>query len=131
MDPASSAFDPIHQDLRHVLNEVPDPELGIGIVDLGLIYRAQWTEAGIDVEMTTTVRSCPYASSMREQVERVLRERFSESASVQVRLVYDPPWHFGRLSREALAVLGWTGRAKTPGKRFSLRCWKPAGQAMH
>ncbi len=131
MDTKSNAFDPIHQDLRHVLNQVLDPELGIGIVDLGLIYRAQWTEAGIDVEITTTVRSCPYASSMREQVERVLRERFSESPGVQVHLVYDPQWHPGRLTRDALATLGWAARSKTPGKRFSLRCWKQAGQSMH
>lgn len=132
MESASDdALDPIQQDLGRVLNDVEDPELGIGIVDLGLIYRAEWTEAGINVVMTTTVPSCPYASSIRKHVERVLRERFSESPAVQVHLVYDPPWHLGRLSREALAALGRTGRSKTPGKAFSLRCWKSGRQSMH
>ncbi len=131
MDPTSNAFDPIQQDLRHVLNEVQDPELGIGIVDLGLIYRAEWTKTGIEVDVTTTVRSCPYAASLREQIERVLRERFSEAPSVQVRLVFDPPWGFDRLSQEALEALGWARPPKTSDKKFSLRCWSTAGQAKH
>jgi metal-sulfur cluster biosynthetic enzyme len=42
-------------DLERALNEVDDPELGIGIVDLGLIYRAKRTPTGIEVDFTTTV----------------------------------------------------------------------------
>ncbi len=132
MDPASDdAFAPIRQDLRHVLNEVEDPELEIGIVDLGLIYRAEWTETGIEVDMTTTVPSCPYASLLRKKIERLLRERFSETRSVQVQLVFDPPWQFDRLSQEALVALGWAPRSKPSGKEFSLRCWNPAGRSKH
>ncbi len=131
MDQTSDALEPIQQDLRDVLNQVKDPELGIGIVDLGLIYRALWTEAGIEVDVTTTVRSCPHALSLRKQIELVLWQRFSEAQSVQVRLVFDPPWHFGRLSRDAMAALGWTRRSKTSGKAFSLHCWNPTGQSKH
>jgi len=44
---SSGSFLPMREDLERALNEVNDPELGIGIVDLGLIYRAEWTKAGI------------------------------------------------------------------------------------
>ena len=47
------------EDLERALNEVNDPELGIGIVDLGLIYRAEWTRGGIEVDFTTTVHHRP------------------------------------------------------------------------
>jgi len=48
----------MQEDLERAINEVDDPELGIGIVDLGLIYRAEWTQTGIEVDFTTTVPSC-------------------------------------------------------------------------
>ncbi len=69
--------------------------------------------------------------SMRKQVELVLRERFSEALSVQVRLVFDPPWSFDRLSQDALAALGWSPRSKASDKEFSLRCWNVMGQSKH
>jgi metal-sulfur cluster biosynthetic enzyme len=65
----------MQEDLLRTLNEVDDPELGIGIVDLGLIYRAEWTETGIEADFTTTVSSCPYAAFLCEQIDTVLRER--------------------------------------------------------
>ncbi len=77
-------------DLERVLNEVDDPELGIGIVDLGLISRAEWTQTGIEVDFTTTVPSCPYAQLLREQIDGILRKRFQEASAVSVRLVLDP-----------------------------------------
>lgn len=122
----------MQEDLRRALNEVNDPELGIGIVDLGLIYRAEWTEAGIEVDFTTTVLSCPHAAFLREQINIILRERFREASSVMVRLVFDPPWNFDRLTEEARKVLGWT--LSTPSakndistKKISLECWSTVG----
>ena len=50
------------------LKEVLDPELGINIVDLGLIYRADWTPAGIEVAMTLTAPTCP-AGELLECIE--------------------------------------------------------------
>ncbi len=113
----------MHDDLRHVINEVDDPELGIGIVDLGLIYRAEWTASGIEVEMTTTIASCPYAASLRDQVDAILRARFSEASAVQVWLVFDPPWSLERLSKAARQGLGWKESSVDAADKFTLVCW--------
>lgn len=80
----------MREDLERALNEVNDPELGIGIVDLGLIYRAEWTKAGIEVDFTTTMPSCPYAELLREQIDSTLHERFRKASTVIVRFVLDP-----------------------------------------
>lgn len=113
----------MHDDLRHIINEVDDPELGIGIVDLGLIYRAEWTASGIEVDMTTTIRSCPYAASLRERVDAILRQRFREASAVRVRLVFEPPWGLERLSKEARQGLGWQEPPVNAAETFALTCW--------
>ena len=69
VSPSMPAFAAGDDDLLRVLNAVEDPELGIGIVDVGLIYRATWTESGIEVEFATTIPSCPHAASLRDQIE--------------------------------------------------------------
>jgi metal-sulfur cluster biosynthetic enzyme len=125
----------MQEDLERALNDVDDPELGIGIVDLGLIYRAEWTEAGIEVDFTTTVPSCPYAAFLREKIDTVLRERF-RGASILVRLVFDPPWNLDRLTEKGRETLGWSP-STTPAnndistEKFTLRCWKTDGTTKH
>ena len=118
-------------DLLRVINEVEDPELGIGIVDVGLIYRAEWTATGIEVDVTTTVPSCPFAASLRDQVETILRERFREASAVRAQLVFDPPWALDRLSENARRILGWTGASDVSPEAFVLQCWNTAGLRKH
>ena len=126
----------MQEDLERALNEVEDPELGIGIVDLGLIYRAEWTKTGIEVDFTTTVPSCPYAELLHEQIDSILRKRFREASVVLVRFVLDPPWKLDRLTEKARKTLGWA-RSMTADKndtsrgRFALHCWSPIGITKH
>jgi len=91
----------MQEDLKRALNEVNDPELGIGIVDLGLIYRAEWTKGGIEVDFTTTVPSCPHAQLLCEQIDGVLRKRFREASAVRVRFVPDPPLGTRSINRKS------------------------------
>ena len=124
------------EDLERALNEVNDPELGIGIVDLGLIYRAEWTRGGIEVDFTTTVPSCPYAQSLREQIDGILRKRFQEASAFTVRFVLDPPWKLDRLTESARKTLGWapsmtSGKFDTSPRKFALRCWSAVGITKH
>ncbi len=126
----------MREDLERVLNEVDDPELGIGIVDLGLIYRAEWTQTGIEVDFTTTAPSCPYAESLREQIDSILRKHFQEASAIRVRFVVDPPWQLDRLTERARQALGWvsTGTAdKNDASRvgFALECWTTVGTTKH
>ena len=127
----NSTFDrKMDADLLRVLNEVLDPELGIGIVDVGLIYRAEWTTTGIEVDVTTTVPSCPFADSLREQVDTILHERFREASAIRVELVFEPPWALDRLSGNAREILGWVNDADA-SEPFALPCWKPVGVRKH
>jgi len=121
----------MNDEILKVLNEIEDPELHIGIVDIGLVYRAEWTTAGIEVEITTTVPSCPFATFFRDQAARILHQRFSETSSVQVRLVSDPPWVLGRLSQRARYALGWAESSKSSEEVFTLRCWNAAKRVKH
>ena len=97
----------MQDDITHILNDIEDPELRIGIVDMGMVYRADWTAKGIDVEFTTTSASCPFAEALLQQINETLRHRFREAASIRVRLVLDPPWTVERLSDNARRKLGW------------------------
>jgi metal-sulfur cluster biosynthetic enzyme len=108
----------MQEDLTRVLNEIDDPELGIGIVDLGLIYRADWNARGIDVEFTTTSPSCPFGEALLQQINDILRHRFREAASIRVRLVLDPPWTLERLSNNARRILGWDQTATASSAHF-------------
>jgi metal-sulfur cluster biosynthetic enzyme len=95
----------MQSDLAAVLNEITDPELGVGIVDLGLVYRAEWGPEGIDVEFTMTTPSCPYGETLFDQVEEILHQRFRDASSINVRLVWDPPWtprHLTEAGRQRL-----------------------------
>jgi metal-sulfur cluster biosynthetic enzyme len=121
----------MREDLTDVLNEIDDPELGIGIVDMGLIYRAQWNAKGIDVEFTTTSPSCPFEEILFQDINDILSHRFREATSICVRFVLDPPWTLERLSENARRKLGWTRTADessahssaAPGKaKLSRRC---------
>ncbi len=108
----------MQNDLTHILNEIEDPELGIGIVDMGMVYRADWNAKGIDVEFTTTSSSCPFAEALLQQINDILRHRFREAASIRVRLVLDPPWTLDRLSENARRKLGWDRTATAAPAHF-------------
>jgi metal-sulfur cluster biosynthetic enzyme len=81
-----------------LLHCVVDPELGINIVDIGLVYRAIWTKAGIEVAITLTTPSCPFGEMLVEEARRALQRGFPETSSIHVELVWDPLWSIDRLS---------------------------------
>jgi metal-sulfur cluster biosynthetic enzyme len=78
--------------IRHALRGVIDPEIGLSVVDVGLIYGIRIDDDGRAViEMTTTSRGCPAAQYLLDAVrERALDTGVSND--VDVRLTYDPPW---------------------------------------
>ena len=91
----------MQEDLTAILNEIECPDLGIGIVDMGLVYVAEWNAKGIEVAFTTTSPSCPFSELLLRQINDILRRRFREAASFRVQFVLDPPGH-------------WSGSATTP-----------------
>ncbi|SMB26019.1 MIP18 family protein YitW [Sterolibacterium denitrificans] len=95
--------------LLHALREVIDPEVGMNIVDLGLIYRVEASddEKSVRVEMTMTSPACPMGEMIVENVEAVLRAQLPENVQAEVRLVWEPPWHPSMMSKDARAHYGW------------------------
>ena len=91
------------------LEEVIDPELGIDIVNLGLVYEIRFdSETGAtEVDMTLTTMGCPLADLLTDQIHDVLRE-VPEITTVEVKLVWYPAWTVDKMSRYARIALGIT-----------------------
>lgn len=92
--------------ILEALESVIDPELGIDIVNLGLIYKIELSEEGhCQVDMTLTTMGCPLADIITDEIHRALVE-IEEVKTVDVKLVWYPAWSPERLSRYARIALG-------------------------
>lgn len=88
------------------LGNVIDPEIGLNVVDLGLIRQVDFDETGrkIYVDMTLTTPFCPMGESITGAVKRVLESTFS-GEEVIVELSFDPPWSHEQISAEGQKFL--------------------------
>ena len=87
------------------LKTVKDPELGVNIVDLGLVYTIQSREEEVDVEMTLTSPACPAGPEiLRNAVSAI--EGLEGVKKANVKLVMSPPWSQDRMSDDARDELG-------------------------
>jgi len=95
-------------EVREALKQVIDPELGLDIVDLGLVYDIDIHDDGrVDLTMTMTAPGCPLAATITEDAKWALRQ-VEGVKDVHVELVWDPPWTPDMMSEEARARLyGW------------------------
>ncbi|WP_441351464.1 metal-sulfur cluster assembly factor [Tuberibacillus sp. Marseille-P3662] len=88
------------------LEEVIDPELGIDIVNLGLVYGADIDDNGdVVVTMTLTAMGCPLAGTIQHEVKSVV-EPLEFVNSVEANIVWSPPWSKDNMSRYAKIALG-------------------------
>ncbi|MGD8624325.1 MAG: metal-sulfur cluster assembly factor [Anaerolineae bacterium] len=88
------------------LKNVIDPELGVNIVDLGLIYGVEAENGEVKVTMTLTTPGCPLHTAIARGAAAAVRE-LAEVEEAQVDVVWDPPWTPERMSPEARAHLRW------------------------
>lgn len=93
-------------DVLDCLSSVTDPEVGLSIVDLGLIYRARNGPQGPDVAMTLTSRACPLGEFIADNVRAQLACRFPAAPDIAVALVWDPAWTPDRISGQSRGRLG-------------------------
>jgi metal-sulfur cluster biosynthetic enzyme len=93
--------------VRNALRSVLDPEIGVNIVDLGLIYQAGIEDQDIWIEMTMTTPTCPLHSVIERNIIKTLETKFPEAERIKVELVWDPPWKPEMMSQNARQVLGW------------------------
>jgi metal-sulfur cluster biosynthetic enzyme len=93
--------------VREALRAVDDPEAGMNIVDLGLVYGIEIGERAVRVDVTMTTAACPMADVIVDQARAVVRALVPDEFEVDVRLVWDPPWTPNRMSGIAKEYFGW------------------------
>lgn len=91
------------------LRKLIDPELGVNIVDLGLVYDVQIEGGDIGIRMTLTTRGCPMHASFVQAVDRALRE-LPGVTGVAVEIVWEPAWNPDMISPEGKLALANAGR---------------------
>lgn len=94
--------------VTEALRQVVDPELGINIVDLGLVYGSEVRDGQVHVTMTMTTPACPMEELLMEMVHASILRELPEARSVEVDLVWDPAWKPEMMSPAAKAQLGRT-----------------------
>lgn len=99
-------IDGIKERIIQALEQVIDPELGIDIVNLGLVYEVELENNGhCIVKMTLTTMGCPLADVITDQIMTALKD-VPEVAKSEVQLVWYPAWTTDRMSRYARIALG-------------------------
>jgi metal-sulfur cluster biosynthetic enzyme len=99
----------LKENIMGALELVIDPELGVDIVNLGLVYDVELDDNGLTkVTMTLTSMGCPLAGTIVDQVKRALAD-IPEVNEVDVSIVFNPPWTKDRMSRYAKIALGIRG----------------------
>ncbi len=92
---------------RDALRQVVDPEIGINIVDLGLVYGLKRTADGVRLDLTLTSPACPMGESIAAEAEFVLQQCLPPDSLVEIHLVWEPVWSPLLISDNARSILGW------------------------
>ena len=102
------------EQVRNSLKQCMDPEVPLSIVDMGLIYGIDISEDNdVNIKMTMTTQGCPLHETMVDDVKRYTR-KVSGVNSVNVDIVWDPPWTMDKMSDEAKAMMKKMGSQNTP-----------------
>jgi len=98
---------PSEERLREALCSVDDPEVGMNIVDLGLVYRIDIAPGRVRVELTMTTPACPMGELITDNARRAVSAAVPEGVAVDVALVWEPPWTPDMMSDSARQTFGW------------------------
>jgi len=96
--------------VRAALRQVEDPEAGMNIVDLGLVYLIEVAASHVRVDLTMTSAACPMSESVVADAYAAIAAVAPEGTAIDVRLVWDPPWTPDRMSDLAREHFGWSPR---------------------
>ena len=97
---------PTRDEVIEALRQVEDPELGMDIVDLGLLYDVEVDGPRVKVTHSLTSMGCPVGPLIQEDINRVTRE-LPGVEDVDVELTWDPPWTPDKMSDDAKFILGF------------------------
>jgi metal-sulfur cluster biosynthetic enzyme len=97
---------PTRDDVIEALRSVEDPELGMDIVELGLLYDVEVDGSRVHVRYSLTSMGCPVGPLIQQSVEEVVRS-LPEVEEVETELTWDPPWTPDKMSDDAKFILGF------------------------
>jgi metal-sulfur cluster biosynthetic enzyme len=95
----------LREQVIEALRGVHDPELGINIVDLGLVYDVRIEGDTVHIDYTLTTMGCPIGPMIEEEIQRML-EPIEGVSRVEAEMTLTPPWTPDKMSEEAKAALG-------------------------
>ena len=104
----SEQTDPVVAEVRAALSTVEDPELGLDIVSLGLVYAVEREGDYVRVVHTLTSMGCPLGPVIERDIDEAVAG-IDGVASVEVELVFEPPWSPEKMSDDAKFLLGVYG----------------------
>lgn len=104
---SGSTARPTVEALREALTRVLDPEVGMNIVDLGLVYDIRIDSDRVEVDITMTTPSCPMGSMIQDEAREVVQHASPPGTQVAVNLVWEPPWDPSKMSDRAREHFGW------------------------
>ena len=97
---------PTENDLLEALRQVEDPELGMDVVDLGLVYEVEVDGPKVKIIYSLTSMGCPAGPLIAGDMERVARE-VPGVEDVELELIFDPPWTPDKISDDAKFIHGF------------------------
>jgi len=96
---------PTREDVIEALRQVEDPELGMDIVDLGLLYDAEIEGSKVKVIHSLTSMGCPAGPMIQDDIRSVVSS-LPDVDDVEIELTWDPPWTPDKMSEDAKFILG-------------------------
>ena len=93
--------------VRSLLRNVIDPEVGMNIVDLGLVYGVEISANKLSVNLTMTTRACPMSEMIVDDARQALTGLVPAGTGIDINLVWEPPWDPSKMDQQALEYFGW------------------------
>ena len=94
--------------VRDALRAVDDPEVGMSIVELGLVYRIDVAPEGVHVAMTMTTPACPMGGMILDNARAAVAAVSPAEMPVDIELVWEPRWIPDLMSETAKRIFGWS-----------------------
>lgn len=103
--PGMAGEGPSEDDVLEILKMVVDPELGINVVDLGLIYEVKVDDDEVAITYTLTSMGCPVGPLIDQQIQQVVTT-LPGVGVVRSNVTFDPPWSMEKMSEDARLAMG-------------------------
>jgi metal-sulfur cluster biosynthetic enzyme len=97
---------PTREEVMEALRQVEDPELGMDIVELGLLYDVEVEGPKVKVTHSLTSMGCPAGPMIQQDIDSMTRQ-VPGVEDVEIELTWDPPWTPERMSDDAKFILGF------------------------